>query len=504
MRISPAKLLFVALLLAAIFVRFYNLSGTLMFLGDQGRDALVVSKMFLERDLVFIGPVTSVGNLYLGPFYYYFMLPWLFLSYPSPLGPAVAVAVVSIAAIILLYRELKAVFGEKVALLSSIFFAFSSSVVSQSRFSWNPNIEPIFSILLFFALLKFWQDNSPRQLVWIALTTAILLQLHYITLLVLPVVGIVWILAVRRAWRKRTARKPFFLWSGVAIGIVLMSMLPLVLFDIKHEGLNIQGAAELFQSDSFNESAPWWVRAQRILSETHGRSLHIFFETQIGENRVLNTWLLRGVLVVVAWLLYRLRGRQRAALQLLALFLGTAIIGLSFYTSSVFDHYILFVIPFACVVFGIALGKLWESKRVFAKLVVLATVLAYLICNWSRYSFATAGLNISLIAETASEIHKLVEPGEKYEIMLLSATRDIYGTNYRYFLSSNPEKKPLEPELHHTAETLIIINEERVAPDPLSLPIYELVVFPNKTPSQIIELPNGVELFVLRTDSSSV
>lgn len=504
MRISPAKMFFVALLVAAIFVRFYNLSGSLMFLGDQGRDALLVSKIFLERDLAFIGPVTSVGNLYLGPFYYYFMLPWLFLSYPSPVGPAVAVALVSIAAIILMYRETNKVFGTTVALLSSTFFALSSAVVSYSRFSWNPNIEPFFSLLLFFALLKFWQDRSHRQLVWVALATAVLLQLHYITLLVIPVAGIVWLLALVRAWGKKKSRKSFALWSAAALGIMATSFIPLVLFDIKHAGLNIKGAADLFQSDSFNEVAPWLERAQRIVMETNGRALHIFFETQIGKNRALNTWLLRGVVVSIVWLLYRLRGRERAMLQLLALFIGTAIIGLSFYTSSVFDHYILFAIPFACIVFGIIFGKIWETRFVPAKIGVAAVVVAFIAYSWTRYPLSTTGLNINFISQTADEIHNIVLPGEKYNILLLSATRDSYGQNYRYFLSTDPEKMPVASELHHTAETLVIINEERVAPDPLALPIYELVVFPNKIPSEVIELPNGTELFVLRTSPSSV
>ncbi len=76
--------------------RMYRLPDTLQFLGDQGRDAIRVARMFKQGDLVFIGPVTSIGNMYLGPLYYYFMVPWLWLTYPSPLGPAYAVGIISI------------------------------------------------------------------------------------------------------------------------------------------------------------------------------------------------------------------------------------------------------------------------------------------------------------------------------------------------------------------------------------------------------------------------
>ena len=78
--------LVVLTVVAAAVLRFYNLEDSQQFLGDQGRDSMVVSRIFTERDPVFIGPVTSIGNMYLGPLYYYFMLPFLWLSYPSQWG----------------------------------------------------------------------------------------------------------------------------------------------------------------------------------------------------------------------------------------------------------------------------------------------------------------------------------------------------------------------------------------------------------------------------------
>ena len=93
-----------AIMLIGGFLRLYRVPDTLMFLGDQGRDALIVARIFKEFDPVLIGPVTSVGNLYLGPLYYYFMLPFLWLSYPSPLGPVYAVAIFSTLNLFLLYH----------------------------------------------------------------------------------------------------------------------------------------------------------------------------------------------------------------------------------------------------------------------------------------------------------------------------------------------------------------------------------------------------------------
>ena len=102
-KLKSLPLIFFLIVAIAAFLRFYNLKDSLMFQGDQGRDALVVSQIFQELDPVFIGPVTSIGNMYLGPFYYYFMLPFLFLSYPSPMGPVYAVAGLGLVTVVLFF-----------------------------------------------------------------------------------------------------------------------------------------------------------------------------------------------------------------------------------------------------------------------------------------------------------------------------------------------------------------------------------------------------------------
>src|SRR3989338_5083451 len=85
-----------AILLLASFLRLYRLSDYMTFLGDEGRDVLVV-KHLLEGDLVGLGPTASVGGFFTGPIYYYFMAPFLWLFKLDPVGPAVMVALFGIA-----------------------------------------------------------------------------------------------------------------------------------------------------------------------------------------------------------------------------------------------------------------------------------------------------------------------------------------------------------------------------------------------------------------------
>ncbi len=84
-------------LLVSAFTHLYRIDKTFVFHNDEGRDALISYRMIDTKRPVLLGPETSVGNMYLGPFYYYLMVPALALSGLNPVGPAIMVAFLGIA-----------------------------------------------------------------------------------------------------------------------------------------------------------------------------------------------------------------------------------------------------------------------------------------------------------------------------------------------------------------------------------------------------------------------
>jgi hypothetical protein len=75
--------------------------------------------------------------------------------------------------------------------------------------------------------------------------------------------------------------------------------------------------------------------------------------------------------------------------------------------------------------------------------------------------------------------------------MLISESNDLYGTNYRYFLTTNPRKEPLDPEHFGEAKKMFVLWENKAVLEPLSLPLYELQVFDVATPSASFDIPDG-------------
>jgi 4-amino-4-deoxy-L-arabinose transferase-like glycosyltransferase len=96
----------IVIILIAAILRFWRLEALTTFGGDQGYDFLIVKKI-LEGDLTLlgpkIGPYNQLGNLYLGPAYYYLLAPALFLFHLDPIGAAFLTVILSLCTIFLIY-----------------------------------------------------------------------------------------------------------------------------------------------------------------------------------------------------------------------------------------------------------------------------------------------------------------------------------------------------------------------------------------------------------------
>ncbi len=503
---SPPKHFFsvalAAVLIIGTFLRFYRFTSTLQFLGDQGRDALVVLHIIRDHHPVLIGPVTSTGNMYLGPLYYYFMVPFLMLTYPSPLGPAYFVAVLSIITIFLIYWLGKDLVGERAALIGAAAYAVSATAITYARFSWNPNPAPFFAIILLWASQKVLQQKY-WYFVVISLCVAVLVQLHYVTLLGGAAASILWLIELVRLIRSPIKRavylKTFILSTLIAGGLFLFSLLPLVLFDFRHQFLNLHSLQKLLTTEDGGFSrANNTEKVLRVVTDMHGRSLLILFEMFIGLWRPMNTLLLVVFILLFTYLLLNKRQEKyRTGYFLLVLYVLVATFGLSFYKSSVFFHYIAYLFPVSLLAYGVFLEKMYELKYQFGKIIAVCFAAGFLYWNATHLPLKPLSWTIDDISRTTQTITARVKPGEKYNIVLLTGTGDIEGQNYRYFLETT-DKPPLPKEQWGETETLFIINEDMKLKRVVDSPIYEIVVFPHKTPSEVYKMPGGPEITVLR------
>jgi len=464
---KPALILLGITMILGGFLRLYRMPETLMFQGDQGRDAIVVKNMIKHGDYTLIGPVTSVGNMYLGPFYYYFMLPFLLISYPDPIGPAYGVALMGILTIGLIYVVGREMFGTRAGLMAAFGLSTMAVVVTHSRFSWNPNLAPFFSLLAVWGVYRYVKNKDLKWLLLASGAASTLAQLHYLALLLFPplFVYLIW------GWYKnKTPAKTFIIHSAVALINFLLAFIPLMIFDLRHNHLISQGFSEFFTNGNDSHLARDFIR---IIKEWEGRSFRFLAQLMGSPNGLIDRILAYPLILFMIINLTRMFKSKKASsgVGLISLILLMGIMGSAFYDGTLFDHYLLYATPLLMLLYGLILSTL-SRKKVLGLVMSFMIMGIYLYGNMPKMpTFMPGGTRYTDYQVTASNI--LVHaPNARYNIALLSDSKDYRGMNYRYFLevSDNP---PVQFEDYENLTRLFVIDELNIT-HPLSTHIYEI------------------------------
>ena len=297
-------LLFAVLLLAS-FLRFYRLSEYMTFLGDEGRDALIVQRVLTTFDLPLIGPPTSVGNMYLGPAYYYMMSVPMAIFWLNPVAAAGMVALIGVGIVFLIYYLGKLWYGTFAGIIASFLYAVSPVTIIYSRSSWNPNPAPFFALIAFLALTRARLSKDFRWFGLVGIALALASQMHYLTLILIPIFGLLWLIQLGIITK---IKKPFRgknFWQGTILAIAgfLIVMSPLFVFDIKHNFVNYKAMSN-FLLDKTDDS----VDVNPI--DTFSRVVPIYRNDLIGRYLVAENFVLINIIslvllipiVVVLWL----------------------------------------------------------------------------------------------------------------------------------------------------------------------------------------------------------
>jgi 4-amino-4-deoxy-L-arabinose transferase-like glycosyltransferase len=233
------KIIILAIVILAVFLRVYNFSDWLHFGMDQARDANLVSEAVAEgpSHLPLLGPRAGGTFVRLGPIFYYFQyLSAKIFHSVSPPVLAYPDLLFSILTIPLFFLFLRLYFRKATALLVSALYAFNFVIIQFSRFAWNPNSIPFWTLLAFYSLIRASEEeNKRKKYLWIFAAVvgwAVAGQLHFVVLAAIPAV-IFAFLAWTGKWRSFSWKE--WLFALLVLGIFFA---PAILSDIKMQGDN--------------------------------------------------------------------------------------------------------------------------------------------------------------------------------------------------------------------------------------------------------------------------
>lgn len=465
-RYFPFLILLMILMLGA-FLRFYKIREYMTFLGDEGRDMLVVKRMIVDHKFTLLGPITSVGSMYMGPVYYYFMAPFLWLWNFDPVGPSIMVAIISIFTIALMYKLGAEFFDRWVGLLSAFIYAISRLTVIYGRSSWNPNIVPFFALLIIYCLLKTIVKKQYQWLILAGFSLGILIQLHYVTLMFIPII-ICSLFLIR-------FRIPAKFYFRSILGFIV-SYSPFLLFEIRHNFVNLQSAWR-FLWEQKHSQPPTIFSALNIILDS---LIRIFWRLVIIENAELTKIFIALVAVLVFFWFKREKAKEKImAIKVIAVWLIIGIISYGLYQGIIYDYYYGSLFPVPILLSSIALIYLFSINKV-GKVITVLILIAIIFFNVKNSSLRIQPNNMLKNTETISRFIYEKADGKPYNFALIATHNSDHA--YRYFLEiwGNPPvvvvNSNIDPERKSVTEQLFVVCEEKIC-QPLGHSLWEIAGF---------------------------
>lgn len=441
------------LFLIGFFLRTYRLYDFATFLGDQGRDVIILKRILSLEHLPAIGAPTSVGQVYLGPFYYYFMAPWLLLSRFDPIGPAFGVALLSSLFILLTYFLVKDISNRITALITVVLVTFSSYLIEYSRFSWNPNLLPYFSFLTVYFLIKALRTNKKIHFFLTGAFLSFSIQLHYLALFLILLV------ALSIIYNK----KSFLINSTISFASFFFFSLPLLVFDLRHNFLNTKNFIKLYQQGGT-------IGSNKLVGFFDAFTTFNSYVFQTALNPAISAVVLIAIVLSAAVLFKKKSNVAVFFFAFILLFLGTGL-----YSGPKYPHYFasLYVVYF----FMLAYLLPHLSETIYSKAILALFIFTFIFFNAQKYYFLS-NTPPRQIEKAKTIAHKIYNNIDKDKFQVTGLPDKYSDSTYRYFLEIWG-KRSFERDSLVRADELFVVCENDCKP--IGDPMWDIAYFaPNK------------------------
>lgn len=486
--------IFLLIILIASFLRFYRLPEYMTYLGDEGRDSLMIKRILVEKDIPLIGPPSSVGNVYLGPLYYYMMTIPMFFFWLNPIAAVFMVASIGVLSVGLIYCLSREWFGKWAAVISSFLYAVSFVTVTYSRSSWNPNPAPFFALLAFLGLHL---ARRRKNFLWFALTGVSLsaaIQMHYLALLLLPVFFILWLFEIFSDSRKKY--KYFIIGTIKAILTFLIIISPLIIFDFKYNFINFRGLKALFVGEGGSLGVSI-VNIPQQLALLYSEKL--IGRYIAGENLMMTILISILVLIplfilIINWYKTKKFNQDWPILTCL-IWLIVGLLGLTFYKQAIYDHYLGFLSPVPFLLLG-GIIDLIKSKWQWGVAIIIFLILVFLNIQKS-WLFTTPS---NQLQRTKDIVHYVIREANNEPFNFALIAKRNYDSAYQFYLDFygyKPKVVPIE-----VTDQLFVVCEDPVC-NPVGNPKYEIAGFGMAKIKSIDEV-EGLKIYKLITNPSGI
>ncbi len=343
--------LLVLVFLSFLFLRTWLLPKTIPFGWDQERDAKIISKIIQGQSLPLIGPrVVGDNGFYLGPYFFYLLLPFYALTSLNPIAIVYFVIFVAIVFFVTTYFSFEKNFTQKIALIYLFIWGVLPLTVNIDRIAWNPLLIPLcFSVIILMLKNK---KNVYLYYLILGFILGVTLHLHFQGIFY----SIFTLAYIYKENKKDLKNIPFILLG------FLVSFTPLIIFDLRHSFINSHLLVNFFFSPSSTPRSllsfvPVWVN---FIGKLSGINNYIF-----------------AILIWLLLLIYAFLRRKTPFFFASTVIILITPIAFALYGRRPSEYYFTYLLPIIVLFVSFVLSRINLSSFIFTIVIVLSSYFSF-------------------------------------------------------------------------------------------------------------------------------
>lgn len=373
---------FIILAIIIIIGSYFRLQGvftnSFAYTYDVGRDLLALLDIVRNHNISLIGPTTGLPGVFYGPWWYLMLVPFFVVASGNPQGIAFVMATIGILSIIGGYLIGKKVGNNNLGLIFAGLISVSPVLISLASQIWNPNIIPLFVLIIFAVLYKiFEQKNKNINIYYFCL--GLLLFLIIDLEIVFGVLFFVGIIASVILILKRKIGIINIL-SLILGGVLILS--PRIIFELRHNFLMTKSLIAFLSSGGEASSS------QPVINIFIDRLIIIFkyFCSTLAVDNLLLGLMLIFLIIASVGLFYKKSEKIIKNFILISvIIISVFILGTTFFSHDIWPHYLVGLPVIFVLLLSISLYML--EKNLKAKYIVLAVTVIIILINFNPIAF---------------------------------------------------------------------------------------------------------------------
>lgn len=236
--ISNNKLL-ILILLIALFFRTYEVVSRFEFAHDGDLYSWIVKDILVNHHPRLIGQLTSADGIYIGPLFYYMLIPFFILTGMDPIGAIIPLTIISMLTIFSYWWVFKKLFNPTIGLIAAFLYGVLLWTVQFDRHIYPSTPSNLWAIWYFYTVISLSRGNfSVFPLLGILI--GLIWHIHIALTPALVAVPAAIILS-----RKIPNIKQIFLFFFT---LILISI-PLIIFETRHDFIQTLSLIKNFSVD---------------------------------------------------------------------------------------------------------------------------------------------------------------------------------------------------------------------------------------------------------------